>query len=116
MQLMVITKQFSIMAYHRSAKNVELEGLQIYCECRTFYGGWIPASIDLNCAIGNDDGSFAPGNDFTTTARNIRYELTGDGDVKIIADLRDKRGHWAEDQECLASMFVKNHDGHLTAA
>ncbi|KAB8273729.1 Cyanovirin-N [Aspergillus minisclerotigenes] len=84
--------------FYESARNVGVEGGVLFAELRTVDGEWVPAHIDLNEFIGNDDGQFVwEEPNFSETAGEVEFNFEGDDNVPILrAQLRTREGNWVQ--------------------
>ncbi|KAJ7692656.1 Cyanovirin-N [Mycena metata] len=75
--------------------------------CRDNDGNEKEASLDLNTVLGNDDGYFASGTNFSDNAMN--YGMNG---TVLAGRLLDDNNNWCDAKVDLNAV-VKNNDGKL---
>lgn len=100
------------MSFHDSSRNIELvNGRILSAQCRKIDGSWVPAALDINNFIWNDDGHFKwGGKDFCKTAKDI--QLTGS--TVLSARLIRKDGSITSNLKVIdLSDRIANQDGEL---
>ncbi|KAG9008486.1 hypothetical protein FRB94_013210 [Tulasnella sp. JGI-2019a] len=95
--------------FSETTKDVELIDNILQAECLTRDGWYQSSLLDLNEALGNDNGFFTPAfGGWSTSAKNIRL----DGAV-LTADLRTIKNDWNPDQTFDLDFHITNNDGVL---
>ena len=98
------------MSFEWTCRNVRLEGLSLYADCRRIDGSYRPSSLPLDTVIGNVEGAFKWGyKNFSSTARDVSVQ----GSL-LKATLKKSDGTWVEATLSLGTNIV-NADGILKA-
>ncbi|KUI55824.1 hypothetical protein VP1G_03200 [Cytospora mali] len=89
------------------------EGHVLHCRVVREDGEHVDARIDLNSCIGNENGHFQwGGQNFAETAREIRFNIEGETQPILRAQLKSLDDQW-EDRDINLTERIMNRDGQL---
>ncbi|KAK3367414.1 cyanovirin-N family protein [Lasiosphaeria ovina] len=103
------------MSFHSSASEVRVDdGHILRARLDNGQGEQVDAELDLNTAVGNDNGNFVWGGEkFAESAENINFSLEGDDGVPILrASLRDLEDN-LNDRDLNLAERIRNEGGSL---
>ena len=98
------------MSFEWSCKNIRLDGLNLFADCRRIDGSYRTSSLPLDTIIGNVDGAFKWGyRNLSGTAQDLGIQ-----NGLLQAKLKKSDGTWVEASLNLGTNVV-NADGILKA-
>ncbi|KAE8310445.1 Cyanovirin-N [Aspergillus transmontanensis] len=74
--------------FYESARDVRVQGSVLFADLRNVDGEWVPAEINLDEYLGNEDGHFVwEGSEFSHSAEQIEFSFEGEDNVPILRAL-----------------------------